>query len=642
MLVALSLLSLTVLAVFSLLLSRTHESEHNQILNALGRQRMLTQQIAKDANRISSLLDAIESPVRLQEVNYLESKLWDVRISLSLAIEAFGKTLASTEGGVLQIDEGGKIRSISLFDLADPSFAVAVGETRKLWTSFESSARLIASSGSKDARFRAALIVINEGNLELLAHTERISRAALDAFGAKSRFDQTAFAILTVSLIFLVVWLLYGTYRFLIEPYTLFYRGVKTMGAAAAEASPSPGGRYSVLTREVADTFAMMRDMLNLVAYINQGNSFSETLSLIFRTFKPYVPYEYIGVATFAGYRGTRLTAAYGESDGSFATLPARLMGKTWDIGTTSLGEILETGFPRVINDLEIYSRNKPPKEYTQILLEEGIRSSITLPLVMNGKALGFLFFSSRTVNAYTDLHLSFLQNLRNAVALAFEKNIVVDELVYATTLSLAKMAEARDEDTADHLDRMSRYTTLLARLMIEQGVRSSDIPGDFVKDLERFSPMHDIGKVGIRDDVLLKPGKLDPAEWEHMKTHTTYGANVLKEAANSNSRVGRSFFTMGIRIAQNHHEKWDGSGYPEGLSGEAIPLEARIIAVADVLDALTTKRPYKKAFPFEESVAIMREGAGTHFDPEIFACFERNLGAFRALHGEFERGGNQ
>lgn len=512
----------------------------------------------------------------------------------------------------------------------------AIGDVRTLWAQFAPNIGIVASSGIKDAALRSALIFINENNNQLLELSDRLNGVALDRFSERSRRNELLFMVLVVILIGSAGWFLYGTYVFLIEPYTVFYRGIRTLGSFDG-AEPLPKRpRYSALTTEVTQSFAVLRDMVGLVGVISQGSSFQETLSIIFNTFKAYVPYDYIGVATFAGYRGTRLVAAYGESGGAFPLLPERLGDRGWDISVTSLGPILDSGFPRVINDLEAYTSKNPPREYTRILLDAGIRASITLPLSLNGAPLGFIFFSSVTRNCCNDLHVSFLRNIRNAIALAFEKDIFVDELVYASTLALAKMAEARDEDTADHLDRMSKYTVLLARRMQAEGVRSDGLSVEFIRELERFSPMHDIGKVGIRDDVLLKPGKLDPVEWEHMKTHTTYGANVLLEAESSISRSGRAFFGMGIDIAGGHHEKWDGSGYPAGVSGSLIPLSARIVAIADVFDALTTRRPYKEPFSFETSLALMKEGAGTHFDPEIFACFERNQDAFLALYQEF------
>ncbi len=642
--VAITIAVVACLVAYSFVVFDAHEAEHNGILNVLGRQRMLTQMVAKDVNRISSLLDALETEDRLQDTDTLRAKLVDTRFDLRSAAKSFDSVLAHVSAGYLPLDvvkaaspvgaETGK--PLELFDLDDPRFASTIGELRSLWLSFLPRLETVAASEVKDASFRSAIIFINENEGTLLELSDRLNGMALARFSARGTRNETLYTVTVFALIILAIWFLYGTYVFLMEPYSVFYQGIRNLGVFENHDGDRRKRRYSALTREVTQSFAALRDMVGLVGVISQGSSFQETLSIIFKTFRSYVPYDYIGVATFAGNRGTRLIAAYGESGGALPSLPKRLGERDWDLEGSSLGPILESGAPRVINDLESYSSGKEPREYTKILLESGIRASITLPLSLNGAPLGFIFFSSLTKDCYSDLHLSFLRNIRNAIALAFEKDIFVDELVYASTLALAKMAEARDEDTADHLDRMSRYTVLLARLMQSEGVRAEPITAEYIRELGRFSPMHDIGKVGIRDDVLLKPGKLDEAEWEHMKTHATYGANVLREAENSLSRKGRAFFGMGIEIAAAHHERWDGSGYPAGLSGERIPLSARIVAVADVLDALTTRRPYKAPFGFEESFALMKEGAGSHFDPAIFACFERNQDAFRALYREF------
>ncbi|WP_432738679.1 HD domain-containing phosphohydrolase [Maridesulfovibrio sp. FT414] len=175
----------------------------------------------------------------------------------------------------------------------------------------------------------------------------------------------------------------------------------------------------------------------------------------------------------------------------------------------------------------------------------------------------------------------------------------------------LSAAAEYKDEDTASHIIRMAGYSELIARRM--------GLDKKTVELILTSSPMHDIGKIGIPDCILLKPGKLDEKEWETMKTHAAIGSNLLS--------LGNSeYMKMGAVIAHNHHEKWDGSGYPCGLAGEEIPLPGRICAVADVFDALTSRRPYKEPFTIEKSVSIMKEGRGTHFDPQILDVFLDNL----------------
>ncbi len=175
------------------------------------------------------------------------------------------------------------------------------------------------------------------------------------------------------------------------------------------------------------------------------------------------------------------------------------------------------------------------------------------------------------------------------------------------TVLRLCKAAEYRDPETGGHILRMAHYSQLIAKNL--------GLPADAQELLLEAAPMHDIGKVGISDNILLKPERLDATDFETMKQHALYGYELLKD---SSSKV----LQAGAEIALGHHEKFDGSGYPQGLKGEAIPVFSRIVAVADVFDALTSERPYKKAWSLEEAVDFLNAGSGTHFDPQCVQAF--------------------
>lgn len=187
----------------------------------------------------------------------------------------------------------------------------------------------------------------------------------------------------------------------------------------------------------------------------------------------------------------------------------------------------------------------------------------------------------------------------------------------------LGRAAEYKDNETGMHVIRMSHYAQLLARAV---GMGEA-----WAEDLLHAAPMHDVGKIGIPDAVLLKPGKLDAAEWAVMRRHPQIGAEIIGEHAGG-------VLCMARQIALTHHEKWDGSGYPEGLAGEAIPLAARIVAIADVFDALTTRRPYKEAWSMETAFCHLRSEAGRHFDPalvEPFIALEPEILAVRERWAE-------
>lgn len=195
---------------------------------------------------------------------------------------------------------------------------------------------------------------------------------------------------------------------------------------------------------------------------------------------------------------------------------------------------------------------------------------------------------------------------------------------------ALSKLAESRDPETGEHLERLQEYCRVLCESMLEAGDYTDILHPEFIDNLVAASPLHDIGKVGIPDAVLLKPGKLSSEEFDTMKQHAQIGADTLSASA---AHFGNNpLLEMGIEIAQFHHEKWDGSGYPLGISGEAIPLSARILALGDVYDALTSKRVYKDAFSHEVSSSIIVEGRGSHFDPKVVDAFLRVEDQFREI----------
>jgi putative two-component system response regulator len=200
-----------------------------------------------------------------------------------------------------------------------------------------------------------------------------------------------------------------------------------------------------------------------------------------------------------------------------------------------------------------------------------------------------------------------------------------------AIIFALAKLAQSRDDDTGKHLDRVQAFCQTLADLLSMDPGYAKEIDRNFLREIVQASPLHDIGKVGIPDGILLKPASLTPDEFEVMKTHTTIGARTLEEVRERFPHNG--FIAMGIEIARSHHERWDGSGYPQGLAGSEIPLSARIMALVDVYDALRSTRVYKKALPHEESIRIIARSAGSHFDPEMAAIFLEHEEEFREMY---------
>ena len=214
-------------------------------------------------------------------------------------------------------------------------------------------------------------------------------------------------------------------------------------------------------------------------------------------------------------------------------------------------------------------------------------------------------------VKAYNDLMLNYRTELESEVTARTQQLKQALQRIKTASLDtiyrLSMASEYRDEETGAHIKRVSRYSAAIARKM--------GMDENTIETILYAAPMHDLGKIGIPDQILMKRGKLDPAEWKIIKFHTVIGAKILHGAE-------AEFIKLGEVIALSHHEKWDGSGYPNGEKGQQIPIAGRIVAIADVFDALTSKRPYKEAFPTEVSLAIVKQGRGTHFDPDVADAF--------------------
>ena len=250
---------------------------------------------------------------------------------------------------------------------------------------------------------------------------------------------------------------------------------------------------------------------------------------------------------------------------------------------------------------------------------------------------------SPAIVTARVRTHLS-LKQARQELA---EQNLILEERVrertaeLATTqdvtiLAMASLAETRDNETGNHIRRTQHYIKVLAEELAKQPPYSEQLTAEIIELLYKSAPLHDIGKVGIPDHVLLKPGKLTDEEFMIMKGHPGLGLHAITTAEKLLGDRDTSFLRHARDIAYTHHEKWDGSGYPQRLKGEEIPLSGRLMAVADVYDALITKRVYKDAFSHEKAVEIIREGSGSHFDPAVVEAFERVVEGFREVAERF------
>ncbi len=229
---------------------------------------------------------------------------------------------------------------------------------------------------------------------------------------------------------------------------------------------------------------------------------------------------------------------------------------------------------------------------------------------------------------------------LESEVRRRMQQNQMVQDV---SMRALASLAEARDNETGNHILRTQGYVRVLCEHLAARGRHPSVLTPDGIRFITMAAPLHDIGKVGIPDHILHKPGKHTPEEWEIMMTHARIGSDAIWRAIqDEDDRVALDFMYVAMEISHYHHEKWDGSGYPERLQGEQIPLPARLMALGDVFDALISKRVYKPAFSIEKATEIILEGRGKHFDPDVVDAYVARIDDFRQIalrytdaHGE-------
>lgn len=256
---------------------------------------------------------------------------------------------------------------------------------------------------------------------------------------------------------------------------------------------------------------------------------------------------------------------------------------------------------------------------YDQLTLDENVKTVRKLG-IRTGDEVEKLY------HAICQLTLNQAEQMRNVRKLSESTARMQDGII----VTMADMVENRDSDTGAHIQKTAAYVKIIVEGLKKKGYYAEKISPKFMADTVRSAPLHDVGKINIPDSVLNKPGKLTDEEYEIMKTHTTAGKKIMETAISSVH--GESYLKEARNMAAYHHERWDGKGYPEGLHGDVIPLSARIMAVADVFDALTSPRVYKPAFPMEKAVEMLKEGAGSQFDPKCVEVFLEALPEVREV----------
>lgn len=307
----------------------------------------------------------------------------------------------------------------------------------------------------------------------------------------------------------------------------------------------------------------------------------------------------------------------------------AQYQAKLADSG--SLLTVLRSGRARVVNDLAVFEYGE--HVHTQRIAEQGFQSSYTLPMYQNGAFFGFIFFDSYLKNSFQPEVLHELDLFGHLVALTVTSEIAGIRMMLATVQAARQVAAFRDTETGAHVDRVSHY----ARLIAQKLARKYELDDEFIEHLFLFAPLHDVGKVGLPDAVLKKPERLTEEEFEEMREHVVIGRQIIDAILQDFGLETIPHADMLRNVVEYHHEAVDGSGYCRGLQGEEIPIEARIIAVADIFDALTSRRRYKVAWTNEETFALLERLAGFKLDRECVRALLESRDAVAEIQAHFK-----
>lgn len=370
-----------------------------------------------------------------------------------------------------------------------------------------------------------------------------------------------------------------------------------------------------LLVENIFEEQIFLNEIKNIAS---QGYIMDEILEEIFDSISSKIDVDRVGIA-FIDYKLEKIIAEHG-----IANYDKLLLGPGFEVpfSETGLMDIAKNKRGLITDDILSELSKKPNSISLKLLAKEGIRSNIILPLIMDQTVFAFLFFSSRKAYAYNLKSLDIAEKLAYDLGALLDKSYLTKTIFSKVTNTFAELVDQKDNETGGHIIRIIEYSSLIAFSLLEHEDPRYVVSKELARDIERNASVHDIGKVGIPDNILKKPGKLDPDEWIIMKKHSEIGGDIFYSLKESLRAFNKDFYKTAEDIARYHHERWDGTGYPSGLKGMDIPISARIISVCDVFDALTSKRVYKEAYSIDKAVSILRESSGSHLDPVIVEVF--------------------
>ncbi|MDX1693903.1 MAG: HD domain-containing protein [Ketobacteraceae bacterium] len=370
-----------------------------------------------------------------------------------------------------------------------------------------------------------------------------------------------------------------------------------------------------------------MNHHLDTLSALSGSGTVSEKLAVLHDALREQHPFiSRVAVALHDPSTDTVRTFAYSsDSESPLQVYEARLS----ECG--SLAQVAQQRSPRVVNNFSEFEDSD--QTHSRALINAGFRSSYTLPMVWEDHFFGFVFFNSKLPEVFTERVLADLDVIAHMVTLMVYNERSRVRTLLATIKSALDITHSRDPETGTHIERMSRYARIIAREMAKQ----HGLDDAFVEHVYLFAPLHDIGKIRIPDSILLKEGKLTEEEFEVMRTHSMEGKALIEKLIENYGLAGVTHIGMLKNIVLYHHEAMDGTGYPDQLKGSDIPLESRVVTVADIFDALTSKRPYKQAWSNDEAFAKLDAMAGEKVDPDCVAALKKHRDEIERIQAQYQ-----
>ena len=435
-------------------------------------------------------------------------------------------------------------------------------------------------------------------------------------------------------LIFIV--LAVGIYRYLIKAQVFVSQSFEQLEKHDYDFSKLPKlnplfaeERYLVsMVQKIIDEEKLTKEVRDIVS---KHYMMDELMEALFQKLNEAIGIDRIGVA-FVDYERGKLLAEVGIANYDTVFL---MPGFEVSFEMSRLKAVIDQKTIFVTDDLEADLKEHPKSAAANLIFEEGIRSNAVIPLAIGDAVFGMVFLSSKSKHHFSKEYLRIAEKVIKEISLILNRSYFTKVIFAKITHSFAELVDHKDNETGDHILRMVRYSVVIADALRRTPRKDYCVDRRLVLDIERYASVHDIGKVGVPDEILKKPGKLTPEEWEVMKRHVNVGADIF-----SSIREGLRFFDDDLyrvaeEITRHHHERWDGSGYPDGLKGLEIPVSSRIVAIADVFDALTSRRSYKEPFGFDESVEMLKDSAGSHLDPVLVQVFIDQIEKIRSIYDD-------